>query len=95
MYAVGAIIFLFVSAKPEPWGRKRQGTMRSTIDARNMSLSYARSIRTDSFVECESSSSIEEHEETPKKFEVSVISEQINDLNKSESVTKSNDDNSK
>ena len=34
IYIFGGIIFVvFVSAKPEPWGRARTGTARSTIDA--------------------------------------------------------------
>ena len=32
IYALGAVVFLFVSAKPEPWGRARTGTIRTTID---------------------------------------------------------------
>lgn len=37
IYLFGALIFvLFVSAKPQPWGRARSGTNRATIDENNI-----------------------------------------------------------
>ncbi len=37
IYLLGAIIFVvFVSAKPEAWGRARTGTFRTTIDETNI-----------------------------------------------------------